>query len=205
MNFFERIHGGYIQQRRLASLVGHLTALIPKNAAVLDVGCGDGKLAHLLKRERPDITIRGIDVLVRGGDLIDVQEFNGFKIPHETASYDVVMFIDVLHHTQDPRMLLTEANRVARESIIIKDHLLQGLFAGATLRFMDRIGNARFGVSLPHNYLDWQEWVSISEDLGTMVEWKVDLKLYPSILDLFFGRSLHFLAEWDVRTAAHQD
>ena len=44
------------------------------------------------------------------------------------------MFTDVLHHTSEPKVLLREAMRVARETILVKDHTCDGLFAGATLR-----------------------------------------------------------------------
>ena len=34
-------------------------------STVLDVGCGDGSLAKLIRDRRPDVQVRGIDVLVR--------------------------------------------------------------------------------------------------------------------------------------------
>ena len=36
------IHAGYIHRRRVRVLVDHLRALVPENACVLDVDCGDG-------------------------------------------------------------------------------------------------------------------------------------------------------------------
>ena len=68
------------------------------------------------------------------------------------------MFIDVLHHTSDPRVLQREAARVSRRWIIIKDHARTGLGAGPTLRFMDWVGNARYGVALPYNYWRESQW-----------------------------------------------
>ena len=46
------------------------------------------------------------------------------------------MFVDVLHLTDDPVLLLREAARVARNTIVIKDHTLDGFAAAATVRFM---------------------------------------------------------------------
>ena len=46
------------------------------------------------------------------------------------------MFVDVLLHTLDPMILLREAIRVARQTVVIKDHTLDGLLAGPTLRAM---------------------------------------------------------------------
>lgn len=195
MNLFELLHGDYIQQKRLDGLVRHLKDVMPKNASVLDVGCGDGRLAALLREKRPDLLVQGIEVLPRDKVWIPVQHFDGLTIPYKSASIDVVMFIDVLHHTADPVSLLREAARVARKSIIIKDHLADGFLAGSTLRFMDRIGNARYGVALPGNYWRLSQWENAFEALAlTPVEWREKLKLYPKVVDMWFGRSLHFVA-----------
>jgi hypothetical protein len=101
----------------------------------------------------------------------------------------------VLHHTDDPYALLREAVRVARKSIIIKDHLINGLLAEPTLRFMDWIGNARYGVASPGNYWHRSQWEEAFEKLAlTPVDWLEKLELYPKAVDMWFGRSLHFLA-----------
>lgn len=195
MNLLECLHGGYIQQKRLDGLVRHLEDVMPQNASVLDVGCGDGHLAARLREKRPDIVVEGIEVLARDKAWIPVQHFDGLTIPYKSASMDVVMFIDVLHHTDDPVSLLREAARVARKSIIIKDHLADGFLAESTLHFMDRIGNARYGVALPGNYWRLSQWEKAFDALALApVEWREKLRLYPKIVDMWFGRSLHFVA-----------
>ena len=195
MSLLERLHGGYIQQRRLGVLVRHLKDVVPQNASVLDVGCGDGRLGALLGKKRPDLVVEGIDVLKRDKTWMAVQHFDGRTIPYKSASMDVVMFIDVLHHTDDPVALLREAVRVARKSIIIKDHVADGFLAESTLRFMDRIGNARYGVALPGNYWRLSQWEKAFEALAlTPVAWREKLELYPKVVDMWFGRSLHFVA-----------
>ena len=199
MNLLESVHAQYIQQRRIDVLARRLKSLIPPKASVLDVGCGDGHLAYRIKQEREDLSFRGMDVLVRKENVIPVQHFDGQTIPADAASVDVVMFIDVLHHTESPYALLREAARVARRSIIIKDHLIDGILAEPTLRFMDRVGNARYGVASPGNYWHQSQWDEAFETLAlTPVDWLEKLALYPKALDLFFGRSLHFLAQLDV-------
>ena len=160
------------------------------------MGCGDGLLASLLQKSAPGTTITGIDVLVRNDTRIPVSKFDGSSIPFDDDSFDAVMFTDVLHHCDDPTVLLREAGRVARNSIVIKDHTQDGLAAEATLRFMDRIGNRRHNVALPHNYWPKQKWQAAFEALGfTVRTWKSDLGLYPAAADWLFGRSLHFIAE----------
>ena len=114
--------------------------LIPFNSKVLDVGCGDGRLDRLVADKRPDISIRGIDVFQRKDAVMPMQTFDGESIPYAEGSFDIVMFVDVLHHASKPLTLLREAARVARRAILIKDHLVEGLLAYSTLRFMDWVG-----------------------------------------------------------------
>ena len=195
MNFLELLHGGYVHKRRISVLSEWCSILIPRNASVLDVGSGDGRLARLVADKRPDISIHGIDVQLRKDAAIPVEKFDGTSIPHGEGSFDVVMFVDVLHHTDDPMVLLREAVRVAREVILIKDHTLQGAFASSTLRLMDWVGNARHNVALPYNYWTPAQWHGAFDKLGLAVSsWESNLKLYPFPADLILGRSLHFIA-----------
>ena len=195
----ERIHGSYVFGRRTRVLGDHLAELIPKDSCVLDVGCGDGLLASLITQKRPDVTLRGIDVLVRSQTYIPVDEFDGRVMPFADNSFDVVMFVDTLHHTHDPMILLREAVRLARRAILIKDHTLNGLFSGPRLRFMDRVGNARYSVALLYNYWPERRWLEAFEALGLKVSvWATKLELYPWPATWFFDRSLHFIAQLEL-------
>jgi SAM-dependent methyltransferase len=199
------IHDGYVHNRRVRVLEEHLSGLIPDGATVLDVGCGDGLLAHRIQRRRPDLRLSGIDVLIREETPIPIHPFDGRTIPAADASVDVAMFADVLHHTEDPTILLREAARVARRAILIKDHARDGLLSGPTLRFMDYVGNAHHGVALPYNYWPRRRWDEAFRDLGWVVRaWKDDLRLYPKPADWIFGRSLHFIARLEPETSGDQ-
>jgi SAM-dependent methyltransferase len=196
MNLLEKIHGSYVHNRRVRVLAREISALLPANGQVLDVGCGDGLLAAHMQQDKPNVVITGIDVLVRDHTHIPVVKFDGATIPFPDRSFDTLVFVDVLHHTNDPMLLLREATRVARNTIVIKDHTLDGFAAGATLRFMDRIGNRRYNVALPYNYWPKQQWLNAFEALGlTLRTWKSKLDLYPPSVNWFMGRSLHFIAQ----------
>jgi SAM-dependent methyltransferase len=165
------------------------------NSKVLDVGCGDGRLTRLIAEKRPDISICGIDVSQRNDSAVPVETFDGDSIPYGARSFDVVMFVDVLHHADQPITLLREAVRVARHAILIKDHLAEGTFAYSTLRLMDWVGNARHGVALPYNYWTLARWQQVFDELGLRVSfWESNLRLYPFPADLILGASLHFIA-----------
>jgi len=195
VSLVDRVHESHVHRRRVRVLARHLAEMLPRDALVLDVGCGDGRLAQAVMAQRPDLAIRGIDVLVRPDAAIPVTWFDGVHIPFEDRSVDAVVFVDVLHHTADPTSLLREAVRVTRETIVIKDHLADGLLALPTLRFMDRVGNARHGVALPYNYWREAQWRDAFAALGlTIEEWRERLGLYSAVASMFFDRSLHFIA-----------
>ena len=120
--FLERLHERYVSPRRAKQLCRHLAPLMPPRASVLDVGCGSGTLAALIDEQRPDLTWQGIDVLAWPAPRIPLQVFDGQTIPYGPASFDVVLLVDTLHHTTDPLVLLREAARVSRRTLVIKDH-----------------------------------------------------------------------------------
>lgn len=201
-----RFHGDHIHIRRVRILSSHLAELVPRGVRVLDIGSGDGLVsAHILK-QRPDLQFFAVDTMIREKTHIPVALFDGQVIPYPDGAFDVVMFVDVLHHTHDPMVLLREAARVASKAVIIKDHTLTGLCAEPLLRFMDRLGNEKHGVALPYKYWTRRQWLEAFGQLSvTLDAWKVNLGLYPRPASWIFERSLHFVARLDVAHPGHCD
>ena len=175
-----------------------LAETLPPGARVLDVGSGDGLLARAIADRRPDVDVRGVDVLTREPMYIPVTQYDGRTLPFDAGSFDAVMFVDVLHHTDDPLALLGEGVRASRRAVVIKDHLCGGRIDAALLRFMDRVGNDRHGVHLPYNYWHPRQWNDAFRRLGlSVVSWRGRLGLYPAPASWLFDRSLHFVARLD--------
>jgi ubiquinone/menaquinone biosynthesis C-methylase UbiE len=76
---------------------------------VLDIGCGTGTLAVLIKREHPDVGIIGIDLdskalararhkAARAGVSIQFDQGFGDELPYAEASFDRVISSFVFHH-----------------------------------------------------------------------------------------------------------
>src|SRR5262245_52118956 len=139
-----RLHFGYVQPRRARALAQYLSRFIPPDSRVLDVGCGDGQVCRLIDSQRPDVAVTGIDVIMRDNSYFPVKPFDGVRIPVPDASQDVVMLIDVLHHSDDPVALLREAKRVARKTLVVKDVMNDSFLADFTLRIMDVMANRRY-------------------------------------------------------------
>lgn len=195
MSLLARLHERFVFRRRVRVLGELVAELVPPDASVLDVGCGDGSIARAVARQRPDVAVRGLDVLVRPDAAIPVEPFDGVTIPRADGSVDAVLLVDVLHHTDDPERLLGEALRVARRAVVIKDHTREGLLAGLTLRLMDWVGNAPHGVALPYNYWRRERWHEAFRRLGAApAVWVDRLRLYPPPASWLFDRSLHFVA-----------
>jgi SAM-dependent methyltransferase len=190
----ETVHGGWVHQRRVRVLSRHLAELMPPDAQVLDVGCGDGLIGALVRQHRPDVEVRGIDIAARGATHIPVDEFDGRTLPRPDDGADVVMLVDVLHHAEDPAGLLGEAARVARRAIVLKDVTPLGPLSESTLRFMDWVGNARHGVPLPYRFWSQTEWRNAFADLGLSVEAvRRRLGLYPPPWNMAFEKRMHFI------------
>ncbi len=199
LRWLDRAHDRHHHGRRLRVLGQHFIEIAPPESSLLDVGCGDGLLTRYLADHRPDLTVEGTDVLVRPEPHVPVTPFDGRTLPHGDRSFDVVLLVDVIHHSDDPAGLLAEAARVARRAVLIKDHLLQGPAAGATLGFMDRVSNLKHGVHVPQNYWTPERWQQAIASLGLREEvWRTDLGLYPWPARLVFERSLHFVARLGV-------
>ncbi len=195
MSIVGHVHSNVVFGRRVRVLADALSAVIPAGGTLVDVGCGDGSIGRAIAASRSDLDVFGFEVLVRPDCHLPVEAFDGATIPLADGAVDFAMLVDVLHHTEDPAVLLAEAARVARCGVVLKDHTVRGLLARPTLRFMDWFGNAHHGVALPYNYWTPAQWRRAFDRLGLAVaEQRDELALYPFPASFVFGRRLHFVA-----------
>ena len=100
-----------------------IARMIPPNADVLDVGCGNGFIAHHLNA-LVSANVLGIDLQNTTEAPIDYVRYDGARFPANANSVDAVLLCYVLHHAQDVRMMLSEVRRVLRDdglAIIYED------------------------------------------------------------------------------------
>ena len=170
--------------------------MIPSGTTtLLDVGCGDGTLARSIVERRPELEVTGVEIRARPHTAIPVREFDGRILPFASGSHDVVMLVDVLHHAEEPMLLIHEAARVASRAVIIKDHLTGAWLSHTRVRMMDWVGNIGHGVPLRYAYWSPAEWRDAFRDAGLReVDRRERLGLYAPALRWLFERRLHFVS-----------
>lgn len=154
---------------RMRYLPPRLLKHITDHQSVLDIGAGDGRIAQSLMRERPGLSITGVDLGVRAGAAIPVLAYDGQRLPFADHSFDLVLLIDVLHHTETPEQVLAEACRVARRAILIKDHYWERPWDRWLLALADYLGNKAYDVPLPYAFLRMDEWDRLFRMTGLRV------------------------------------
>ena len=107
------------QERRLA-LIRRYAAL--EGARILDVGCGIGTYVRRFRDLSPHTF--GIDVSIdrlRESGLPGMVVAKGERLPFADASFDVLVFNEVIEHVEDDRRTIEDALRVLRDggSIVI--------------------------------------------------------------------------------------
>lgn len=88
--------------------------VLPPMTDVLDVGCGNGFIAHHLAailRSR----VVGLDVGSGTVAPIDYVPYDGRQFPLRDQSFGAVLLCYVLHHARDARVVLNEVARVLQE------------------------------------------------------------------------------------------
>ena len=88
--------------------------VIPTGCEVIDVGCGNGFIAHHLSAMLGSRVV-GVDLGNTCEAPIDYRRYDGAQFPLSARSFDAVLLCYVLHHAQDVRLVLGEMRRVLRD------------------------------------------------------------------------------------------
>jgi SAM-dependent methyltransferase len=188
-----RLHAP-VYEKRLAVLAELLGGHLVAGESLLDVGCGSGRLGALLG-ERHGVAVEGLEVQPRGDGLLPVTAYDGVTFPFADDAFDSILLADILHHERDPARVLREAARVARRRVLVKDHKIDGLLAWPRLSFIDWAANAGYEVPCLYQYYSGEEWSDLFRACGLHEERVLDsIDLYPTGLNLLFGKRLQYLA-----------
>lgn len=127
-NFFGTVDRGikrrWLRERRRRKvgraydMALEIARVIPRSSKVLDVGCGNGFIAHHLSAML-GVSVVGIDVMPKTEASIDYRRYDGAHIPLADNSVDAVLLCYVLHHAQNASLLLSEIIRVLQPSGLV--------------------------------------------------------------------------------------
>jgi SAM-dependent methyltransferase len=162
-------------------LVAYLSPYLRNSKKVLDLGASCGRLANELSKKLPNIDFVGVDTYVQPKTFIPIKRYNGKEIPFPDNSFDCVIIIDVLHHDENPTVILKEARRVSKKYILIKDHFWNNKLDFLLLKYADYIGNKPYGVALPYNFLRISDWKSMIKETNLKIT--KSLKFRYNIID----------------------
>lgn len=102
-------------------ILSKLRKFYPKEAKILDVGCGGGFLSNELARQGYAVT--GVDLSPESLKVAEAYDVTGtvkyevadaFKLPYPDHSFDVLTAMDFLEHVENPALVIKEFNRVIR-------------------------------------------------------------------------------------------
>ncbi len=92
--------------------------LVPIASRVLDVGCGNGFIAHHLTAML-GVPVVGIDLAERAAAPIEYLRYDGKHLPIANQCFDTVLLCYVLHHAQNFGLLMREVRRVLRRGGLV--------------------------------------------------------------------------------------
>ena len=130
--------------------------MVKRGAHVVDSGCGDGTLLNVLRAKR-DVRGDGVEIevepfeeaLADGHDMFYDDADDGLEA-FPDGHYDTAIVSDTLQEVKNPRMLLSEALRIANEAIVTFPN-----FAAYRIRFtLAFTGRLPVSKQLPFQWYD---------------------------------------------------
>jgi homoserine O-acetyltransferase len=108
-------------QQRLYSKI---SKMVKKGARVIDIGCGDGTLLNVLRKEKGvkgdgvEIDVEKFEEALADGNNVYWEDADEGLTYIPDAYYDTAIVSDTLQEVKNPRGLLKEALRIANEAIV---------------------------------------------------------------------------------------
>jgi SAM-dependent methyltransferase len=196
------VHGRLTDSYYRTQLAEYVCRLLPADGpcTILDVGSGEGLLAALIQQQRPDTDVVCVETFIRRRREVNATavRIDGLHLPFATASFDVALLINVLHHASDPRALLHEVYRVTRRRVLIKDHLANSWFQYQKLALLDVLGNIGTGAVVRGHYLSDHQWSAMLAKLHETVITRYDkLCFRTGLLGRLFANDLEVILTLD--------
>ena len=168
LRFWDRVFGWRRRAEARATL-RHARQFFTPGTTALDIGCGIGYALDILENEF-DCLAYGCDVVEPPVDIERFALFDGRTLPYEDKSFDVAILIFVLHHADDPSVLLREASRVARRAVVVVEDTPNSGVEHRWGRMHVHSFKTRHGIPWHGRVRDDREWRQIFQFMGMAVQ-----------------------------------
>lgn len=144
------------QVGRAYDMALEIAALIPQGSRVLDVGCGNGFIAHHLKALLGS-SVMGIDVAKSTQAHINYQQYDGQTFPVGDKAVNAALFCYVLHHAQGLQEIFRELRRTLRDGglLLVYEDIPEHWWDRIVCAIHNRKWRLRTG---PCTFRDEREW-----------------------------------------------
>lgn len=162
-------------------MVEECQEFIERNSKILDVGCGSAIFSQMLKERNKNIDLWATDISDRRIFDIPFKVTNGKILPFSERSFDLVFLNYVLHHSQDPITLLSEAKRVSSKIIIYED-IPSDFFSKIYCFFHGFFFSLFWGKKNKINFKKFSQWQEIFKKLHLEVIYQKifrEIKIWP--------------------------
>lgn len=137
---------------KIGERVEAASRLVKKCDRLVDVGCGNGIIAHFIGNRVShifgvDSSKKMLKQAVKRGLRVKFVDLDAEKIPFKDNYFDVATCLDVIEHVKDPKDLLIKIHRVLKKNGIL-------ILSTPNIRFTNHIYNLVVNGRFPKTSLD---------------------------------------------------
>jgi ubiquinone/menaquinone biosynthesis C-methylase UbiE len=146
------------QVGRAYDMALEIARAVPQGSRVLDVGCGNGFIAHHLTALL-NAPVAGIDVAKNTAASIPYSQFDGQTFPTDDKAFDVALLCYVLHHAQDLTSIFRELRRTLRDGgwLVVYEDIPERWWDRIVCSIHDRKWTPRTGPCTFRGVREWRD------------------------------------------------
>ena len=142
---------------RANAIIDSFASVVQPNSRIIDIGAGKGLLAQEMA-QRFDARLTMVDVASYNQTRLPLALCDSRQLAFADSSFDYAILSFVLHHCPQPETILAEALRVAREVIVIENHV-EGRMRGWITQAIDSWPSIQYGTPPCYFTKTRDEWV----------------------------------------------
>lgn len=160
---FRRLYFHAVGRPFVSKKISPLIPLLPDEVPILDIGSGNGLAASLLGKKGKNI----VPLDIHEGhyhNSVKPLVYDGKKIPFNDGHFEYGIILTVLHHVDEPEVLLEDIMRVCKNLVIMEDIYSSPLQKRITF-WLDTMANLWYS-PCPHTNKDDAGWKACFEAHG---------------------------------------